>query len=326
MDKSNQANNLSDLDSIQLVHEALPDFDFEEVQTATTVFGVKLSSPIFISSMTAGHIDGVEINRRLAVLSNEKQIFMGVGSQRRELTDPEAHQEWKSIRKEAPRALLLGNLGITQVIKTPVSQIQKMMDLLEAQGLFIHLNPLQEVLQPEGTPFFRGGLKAIEKLSKELTVPVVVKEVGCGFSASTLMRLSEAGVSAVDVSGAGGTHWGRIEGNRSEKNSILSEASQVFQNWGIGTLRSVLNAKESPVKFQIWASGGIRSGLDAAKLLVLGAKMIGVAQPFLQAALKGQQELFEAYNKMDYQLKVAQFCTGCKNIDELQTKGVWVWK
>lgn len=329
LDPRSQVEGLSGLDKVQLIHEALPNLNFKEVDPSTSFFSGKhqrpLSAPFFISSMTAGHEMAPEINSRLAQISAEKQILMGVGSQRRELADVGARQEWKQVRKQAPKALLLGNLGIAQVIRTPVSQVQDLIDSLEAEALFIHLNPLQECLQPEGTPEFRGGYEALEALVKNLSVPVVVKEVGCGFSKETLQRLYNLGVHAVDVSGLGGTHWGRVEGYRSEKTELLFKVAQTFENWGLSTVDSLLSANEISEKKSVWVSGGVRDGLQAAKLLAMGADMVGLAQPWLKAALAGPEAVSELYEKLLLELKIAMFCTGVKDIAEFKTKRVWKW-
>jgi isopentenyl-diphosphate delta-isomerase len=250
---------------------------------------------------------------------------MGVGSQRKELTDSSASNEWKKIRSAAPKARLIGNLGIAQVIQSPTDEIRRLVDSLEAIGLFIHLNPLQECLQPEGTPNFKGGLKAIEDLAKTLPIPIIVKEVGCGLSANTASRLEQAGAAVLDVSGLGGTHWGRLEGLRSEENSSYFRAAQAFQDWGIPTLESLMAVKEGTVKSQIWASGGVRTGLDAAKLLAMGAQAVGVAKPFLEGALQSEEKLADVLNQFEFELKIALFCTGSQNLAEFQQKRVWAW-
>jgi isopentenyl-diphosphate delta-isomerase len=328
LDPRSQTAGQSGLDSIELVHEALPDLDYKEVDISTSfVFksaanstALLLSSPIFISSMTAGHEKGHEINAALARLSDRRQILMGVGSQRRELDDSNAADEWARVRKQAPKALLLGNIGIAQLIRTPIDKIQRLVESTEAKALFVHLNPLQEVLQPEGTTDFRHGLVAIENLVKISGVPVIVKEVGCGFSVGTLKRLQETGIFAVDISGKGGTHWGRVEGYRSEDGSILNQVAETFANWGISTVQSVLNSHEARVNYEIWASGGVRNGLDVAKLCALGAAKVGVAKPFLQAALEGDEALENLLNRLEMELKISLFCTGSKNLKDLQGK------
>ncbi|RYZ64243.1 MAG: type 2 isopentenyl-diphosphate Delta-isomerase, partial [Proteobacteria bacterium] len=265
--------------------------------------------------------------QHLARLSSDRQLLMGVGSQRRELTDPEAAKEWQTIRAQSPNALLIGNLGIAQIIRTPVDQIRKLLDTLQAEALFVHLNALQECLQPEGTPEFRGGYEAIENLVQKLSIPVIVKEVGCGISATTLKRIYGLGVYAVDVSGLGGTHWGRVEGFRSSDEELLFQVAETFRNWGISTVQSLLSAKEINENYTVWSSGGVRDGLQAAKLLAMGSDMIGIAQPWLKAALadvpeKAVNDLFE---KLQLELKIAMFCTGIAKIENFRTKKVWKW-
>lgn len=272
--------------------------------------------------MTAGHEKGREINEALARLSDRRQILMGVGSQRRELEDSNAAEEWARVRKQAPKARLLGNIGISQLIKSPIDKLRRLIESTEALAIFVHLNPLQEALQPEGTPEFRHGLQALENLVKMVHVPVIVKEVGCGFSLETLKRLDNTGIFAVDVSGKGGTHWGRVEGFRSQEDELLYKVAQTFSNWGISTVQSLLNAKEARVKYELWASGGVRNGLEVAKLCALGAHKVGVAKPFLEAALAGDEALEELVNKLELELKIAMFCTGSKTLKDLQTKRV----
>jgi isopentenyl-diphosphate delta-isomerase len=342
MEPEVQTPEFSLLQHISLVHEALPEIDFQDVQISTSPFGILLNSPLFISSMTAGHAQGTEINRRLAEAAAQEGWMMGVGSQRKELgTDPralEAAKEWKIIRQAAPKAILFGNLGLTQLIQTPLEDVYRLLDNLEASGLFIHTNPLQEVLQPEGTPQFRGGMKALEDLtagvSKKYGIPVVLKEVGCGFSAATLQKLQGLGLFAVDVSGLGGTHWGRVETARLQGQG--KKIGETFANWGISTVESLLSAErlraEGLVSYQLWASGGVRSGLMAAKLVALGATMVGLAQPLLEAALediRGARDpkelgaLSSLMKRLDHELKIALFCTGCQDLDSFRGKGVW---
>lgn len=326
LDQKTQTSGLGGLDRIELVHEALPELDFEEISTKSKIFGHTLSVPFFISSMTAGHQDGVNLNLVMAKASADRGWAMGVGSQRRELFDPEAALEWSSIRKAAPKGVFMGNIGLTQLIQAPLLQIQKLVDSLEPVALFVHTNPLQEALQPEGTPQFKGGLARLKELTKVLSVPVVLKEVGCGFSARTLERLSDTGISALDLAGLGGTHWGRLEGLRSEENSVQHKAAQTFQNWGISTLDSMVAARHLSLPYEIWGSGGVRDGLMAAKLLSLGALKVGFAQPILKAASQGEKALAEAMERFEYELRVAMLCTGSKDLAELSREGNFRWK
>jgi isopentenyl-diphosphate delta-isomerase len=311
----------SGLDRIQLIHEALPEMNFSEVSLETKFWRYKAASPLFISSMTAGHKGGEALNHTLARVAGQSRWPMGLGSQRRELTDPAAQAEWKKLRKVAPNAFLLSNLGLSQLITTPLKQVLNLVESLSAGGIFIHANAMQEVLQPEGTPEFKGGLKALEKLCKASPVPVVLKETGCGFSNATLKRLKSTGLSAVDVSGFGGTHWGRIEGGRAAEASLQRSAALTFKNWGISTVDSLLNAPK--LNLEIWGSGGIRSGLDAAKTIALGAQKVGFAKPALERALEGEESLGKWMELMEFELKVALFCTGSKNPETLRKGKKW---
>jgi isopentenyl-diphosphate delta-isomerase len=326
LDESNQALGRSGLGAIQLIHEALPEINFSEVQIKEDSLGLKLNTPFLVSSMTAGHAGSKDLNLLLARACEKRGWLMGVGSQRRELTDPNAAQEWKCLRKETPNVSLLGNLGLSQLIETPTSKIQELVDNLEASALIVHCNPLQECLQPEGTPSFRGGVKALEHLVSKMSVPIIAKETGCGFSASTLSLLNETGVAVVDVSGLGGTHWGRIEGGRALRGSLQERAAQVFSDWGLSTVESLLEAVRLKPQFECWASGGVRSGLDAAKLIALGAKIIGVAKPILEALMESEERLHECMQAYEFELKVALFCTGCANLQELRGRQVWQWQ
>lgn len=324
-----QAKSLSGLSGIKLIHEALPEIDFSEVSLQSELFGRRVSVPFFISSMTAGHAQGFQVNLTLAKGAAARGWPMAVGSQRRELKDLGAAAEWKQIRKEVPNLILMGNLGLTQLIHTPIADVQRLIDVMEAQAFFIHTNPLQECLQSEGTPHFKGGLKALTELCQKVSVPVIFKETGCGLSKKTLARLNETGVRAVDVAGLGGTHWGRVEGYRSQEGELLYKTAQTFANWGISTLQSVLWAKEIGPSYAVWASGGVRSGLDAAKLLALGAEKVGLAQPLLRGAMQGVESLVSTMETLEYELKVALFCTGQASVQEMsrtrQGEPLWAW-
>lgn len=326
LEQENEALGQTGLEKIELCHEALPDLNFKDIHIQTHILGQIRQTPFFISSMTAGHGASEGLNGRLARACVAKGWLMGVGSQRRELFDAEARSEWRAVRAQAPQVQLLGNLGLSQLIQTSTEKVKELVDGLEAIAMIIHLNPLQECLQREGTPDFRDGLKRLADLVRELPVPVVVKETGCGFSASTLKRLNEIGVAAVDVSGFGGTHWGRIEGQRNHSQSVMAEAARTFANWGVSTRDSLLNALDVAPEYEVWASGGMRSGLDAAKAVALGAKGVGFAKPILQAALESEENLLKKMSVIEHEFKTALFCTGCQNPAELFHKKVWKWR
>lgn len=317
---ANQSSELNPFDQFSLVHEAIPDINFDDIIIQSIRFNQSVESPFFISSMTAGHSNAFNINRRLIEACAQSNWAMGVGSQRRELTDKQAAFEWEPLRRDFPNVQLFSNLGIAQIINTPVSSIQRLIDSLQANALIIHCNPLQESIQPEGTTQFKGCWDALAVLVKQIPVPIIIKETGCGFSQNTLTRLKQYGVAAVDVSGVGGTHWGRIEGHRANKDSIRHQTAETFRNWGVDTLQSVRNAVMVNPDFEIWGSGGVRHGLDAAKLIALGATSIGFAKPMLEAALNSTEQVLNKMATIEYELKTAMFCTGSQVLSDLKEK------
>jgi isopentenyl-diphosphate delta-isomerase len=318
LDEKSQATGGSGLDRIYLRHEALPDFNFNEVSLELSLFSKNTASPLFVSSMTAGHSGSLNLNMLMAKVSEKRNWPMGVGSQRRQLNDKTADREWSEIRKQCPRVRLFGNIGIAQAIESSTDDIRRLADTLEAEAMIIHLNALQECMQPEGTPRFSGALKTIVRLVNELKLPLVIKETGCGFSEKTLRKLNGLGIAAVDIGGYGGTHWGRIEGGRSKSGELKKAAAETFADWGISTTESLLNALKVKPDYQIWGSGGVRSGLDAAKLVAMGAQMVGLAKPIIEAALVGEEALDRTMSIFEYEMKTAMFCTGTKSIKELQ--------
>lgn len=320
LSSTNQAFEKRSFDRVELLHEALPDLNFEEISLNHWRFGMETPKPFLVSSMTAGHSKAELINRHLMEACARSGWIMGVGSQRRELFDSKAALEWEPLRKAYRDVHLLSNIGAAQLPELPLATIQRLIEALNAKALIIHCNPLQEVIQPEGTPQFKGVWKALEQLIKHLQLPVVVKETGCGFSLSTLKRLDQIGVSAVDVAGLGGTHWGRIEGARAGEGSLHAQVSETFKNWGIDTVTAVKTAASFSPRFEIWGSGGVSNGLDAAKLLALGASTVGFAKPLLEAALKSSDAVLEKMKTIEYELRVSLFCTGSKTISELRGK------
>ncbi|MBE8163080.1 MAG: type 2 isopentenyl-diphosphate Delta-isomerase [Bdellovibrionaceae bacterium] len=331
LDEANQARvDFNQWKQVDLLHEALVDLDFSEVSLSSTILNRTEKTPFFISSMTAGHGSSLAINLALAKACVKKSWFMGVGSQRKELSDNSLEKasikEWELVRAQVPEVQLLANIGISQLISNPIEKIKALITSTNARALIVHLNSLQEVLQVEGTPEFKNSAKAIENVCKSLKVPVIIKETGCGFSKSTLLKLSTLGVSAVDVAGFGGTHWGLIEGARAKQGSLQERASQTFASWGVSTVQSLLGAlevnKNLKTPLEYWASGGIRNGLEAAKALALGATAVGFAQPILKALQISEEQLLVKMDLLEYELKIALFCTGCKNIIELKDKVV----
>lgn len=322
LDPAHQAIGQSKLDQVHLIHEALPNLNLSDVSLASKCLGIKTKTPFYVAGMTAGHADAAELNRTLALACQARGWAMGVGSQRRDLENLNGGMldRWSELREEVPQLVLFANIGITQLVKADPKKIANLVKSIRAQALIVHTNALQEAMQPEGTPHFKGGLSALKKICEKLSTPVVLKETGCGFSEHTLKKLAKIGLAGIDISGLGGTHWGRIEGARSAELSQFAQAALTFSNWGEPTVDSVIAAKRILKKTEIWASGGVRSGLDAAKLIALGAHRVGYAKPALEAALAGPDSLSRWMEIQEFELRVALFCTDSLNPAELRAK------
>lgn len=299
-------------DDIDLVHNALPELDFNEISTETEFLGKKLRAPLVLLPMTGGHPRGGRLNHVMAKVAQEFGIAFGVGSQRAAIENPKLRSTYQ-VRKTAPDVFLIGNLGIPQILgRDGVEVARQAVDMIDADVLSIHLNPLQEVVQPEGEPTFKGGLRAISKISRVLEVPVVVKETGAGISGSVARKLVRAGAAAIDVSGAGGTSWAGVELHRAGKGM-----GGTFWDWGIPTSVSVVEVS-SAVRVPVIASGGIRSGVDVAKAIALGADLVGLALPVLRVAVKGERALSRLLNTILLELKASMFLCGCDKISALR--------
>jgi isopentenyl-diphosphate delta-isomerase len=268
-------------EDVELVHDALPDLSYEELDLRSRWLGKELRLPFVITSMTGGTSEAFAINRDLALVAEEAGIAFGVGSQRAMQRRPDS--EWTfRVREFAPTTVLLGNIGLAQARTMSAAEFAPLQDALRADGLCVHLNVAQELIQPEGDRDFRGGTEVFRRLVRQLDIPVIAKETGCGISRSVALRLADAGVRNVDVSGAGGTSWVRIEALREGSAAALGE---VYRDWGIPTAASLLQLRD--LRLTTVASGGIRSGLDAAKAIALGAALAGVALPVYQAYRRG---------------------------------------
>ncbi len=319
---------LSPSSQIKLSHNPLPEIDFSEVSLKSSSGLFKNSKPLLISSMTGGHEDSQNINQKLVEVAFKNNWIFSTGSLRREIEDENfKFSEWEKLRENFSDLSLIGNIGLPQIIESRHRvRLVSFLSKLKFDGLFIHLNPLQEALQIEGTPNYKGGLKAIKALKEELSIPVLLKETGTGFSKESIKNLTEVDIDALDVSGFGGTHWGRIEGLRADKNSLEYKTAKTFKNWGHSTVESLISFKESDFNKEVWASGGLRSGLDAAVCFALGAKVCGFAKPFMEAAVsKGDEDLQDLIDQIEYELKTALFCTGSKSINDLASQGGWSW-
>lgn len=304
---------------LQLVNQALPELDLAKVDVATTFLGRTMNAPFLISSMTGGIERGWRLTRRLAVAAQETGCAIGVGSQRAALERPELARFFR-VRAEAPDALLFANLGAAQLnYGYDIEDCRRAVEMVEADGLFLHLNPLQEALQPGGNANWSSLATKIEAVCRQLEVPVIAKEVGFGISAGAARMLAECGVSAVDVSGGGGTSWSLIEHLRcsTDRERAISRA---FLGWGIPTARSLADVRAALPELPLIASGGMRTGVDAAKALALGASLVGVAGPLLRAAERGQDAAIEAVTVLIDELRIAMFAAGAASVQQLSPK------
>jgi isopentenyl-diphosphate delta-isomerase len=304
------------LERVGLIHQALPEFSLKQVNSQLSLFGRILSVPLIISSMTGGtQVAGV-INRTLAEAAQTCQVAMGLGSFRAALDHPEVSASFK-VRKMAPDILLFANLGAIQLNygidqQTCLRVVQE----CDADALILHLNPLQEALQLEGETDFSGLLKKIEGICRVLPVPVVVKEVGWGISVETARLLAGAGVSAIDVAGAGGTSWSQVEMHRLE-DPYLAQVAAAFHRWGIPTTESIRIIRKEFPRMILFASGGLRSGVDIAKCIALGATAGGMAGPFLKAASDSLESVTHTIDTIKQQFRVAMFACGAKDLKAL---------
>ena len=307
------------LENYRFDHQALPDLDLNSVDLTTKIFGTKLNAPILISSMTGGTEEAGKINRVLATAAQETGVAMGLGSQRAALEQPNIENTFK-VRKEAPDVLLFANLGAIQLnYGYGVEECQRAIDMTEADALYLHLNSLQEAVQPEGDTNFAGLLKKIEVVCKTLDKPVIAKEVGWGISGGTARKLIDAGVAAIDVAGAGGTSWSQVEMYRAQ-NESQARLAAAFIDWGISTSDSIIQVVNAVPQIPIFASGGIRTGIDIAKCIALGAVVGGMAGPFLKAAVISIDETIQTILEIKREIQITMFATGSSNLQELRQK------
>ena len=303
-------NKTTGFEDIELIHNVLPEINKQEIDLSTSAFGKKLDSPLFITAITGGHPASKEINKQLAIAAENHNIALGVGSQRAACEHPELEDTYTVIRENAPDCLLVGNIGAPQL-----NLAEKAVEILDADILAIHLNPLQESIQPEGDLDARGYTDLISQISDTIDIPVLAKETGCGISAESSKLLVDTGVDFIDIEGAGGTSWAAVETYRAEDRYL----GEIFWDWGIPTAIStveVTNAVDVPVI----SSGGIRTGLQAAKAIALGADAVGMALPFLKNC-NSQKALNKFIERFNDSLRIAMFLVGANNIDELkQTK------
>lgn len=310
----------SGFDRFRFVNCALPEIDFGEVNPSTDIFGRRLAAPILISSMTGGTPQAQAINRTLASVAQEQRVAMALGSARALLEHPELLATF-DVRALAPDVLLFANFGAVQLNRGyDADDCRKLVAALQADALILHLNPLQEALQPAGDTCFRGLLSKIASVCASLELPVIVKEVGWGIGADTVRELFNVGVSAVDVAGAGGTSWSEVERHRI-KEPWRARVAAAFAGWGIPTAECLIEARAVEPQRLIFASGGIRDGIDVAKAIALGADLAGIAGPFLRAAASGADAARDCVREFVEALRVAMFAIGVRTLPDLRRAG-----
>lgn len=312
--------NPSSFDEYQLEHVALPELDFNSIDTSVDFLGKKLSAPILISSMTGGVGSAQKINEHLARAAENKGVAFSVGSQRALLED-ESRLDSFNARSFISSVPLIANLGAVNLnYGIDINSVKRAVELIEADALFFHLNPLQEAAQEGGDTNFEGLIEKIGAIVDQLDVPVLVKEVGNGISYNVALQLKEVGVEWIDVSGKGGTSWVNVEAERAET-SKYKRLGDVFGSWGIPTADAIMQCSQVD-NLNLIAGGGVRSGLDIAKAIALGAEMATMARPFLKAATHSNEAVEEIIEQFSFEFRVALFCAGVQRPNELSKKHI----
>lgn len=310
-------------DQYAFSHNALPEINLSEVDLTAELLGRQFAFPLFISSMTGGYAQAGAVNTIIAEFCEKENLPFGVGSQRVMLDDPTEEKSFSVVRKHAPNAFIAANIGAAQLIGgLHKAKTQTLKDSIGANAVIVHLNPLQELIQPEGDRNFKGMQEGIADLINQVECPVIVKETGAGISASVAKRLLEIGVSVIDVAGAGGTSWSKIENLRNNQKDPMHE----FDDWGIPTVECVhqINKLRSTYDFEMIASGGIRSSFDILKALALGADFTAAAQPVIKAIIDGGTEsLNKLYKNWRKQASYILTLVGCKKITEINESNLY---
>jgi len=301
-------------EDIQLVHRALPEVDRKKISLSTSFLGKKFSAPLIVGAMTGGTEEATKINASIAEAVEKLHLGMGVGSQRAAIEDKKLEKTYAIARKKAPSVFLIANIGGVQLVHGyGLKEVKKVIEMIDADAVAVHLNAVQEAVQPEGQTSFKGVLAKIGEIAGELDKPVIVKETGCGISAEDAKALEAAGVKAIDVGGAGGTSFAAVEYYRSTNQNNMSE---IFWDWGIPTAVSLIETTQS-VNIPVIASGGVRSGLDIAKSLALNASLTSISQPVLETAVKGAKETEKLLSRLIDELRNAMFLVGAENLEAL---------
>jgi len=325
LEENVQARNASTgFGDVFFVHRALPEISIKEVDTRTEFFGHGVSAPILIEPMTGGVRKAARINATLAEAAEIVGVPLGIGSQRAAIENPSLAYTYKVARERAPNIFLIANLGVAQLTNGyGVAEAQRAVDMIEADALALHLNPLQEAVQPEGEREYSKALPRIKEITEALSVPVIIKETGAGIAAEEAKTIEDVGAKGIDVSGVGGTSWAAVECYRAKKlkDRLHEKLGESFWDWGIPTAVGVVEAHLS-TKLKVIASGGVRTGLDVAKAIALGSDIAGLALPLLKPALEGTEKVVETLQTLIEELRIAMFLTGSKSIEDLRSSSV----
>ena len=307
-------------EDVLLVHKAIPELDRQKIDISTKIFDYNFSAPFFVGAMTGGTDKATKINIALAEAVEELHIGMGVGSQRIAIDNPKVEHSFSVVREKAPTAFILANIGGPQLVsKYGVKEAKKAIKMVKSNALAIHLNPLQEAIQPEGETNYSNLLESIGRLTKELDVPVIIKETGSGISSEDATLLEEAGVAGIDIAGAGGTSWSAVEYYRAKASQDISsqKLGLAFWDWGIPTAISLVETVKS-VHLPVIASGGIRNGIDIVKALGLGASLASATYPFLSPATNSSEDVKKVLQYLVQEVRTAMFLVGVDSIQKLQ--------
>lgn len=315
---------------VHLVHQALPEVDLDDIDTSVSFLGHALRYPIFVSSLTGGHPDVTHINQNLARAAEQYGLALGVGSQRAAIVNPDLASSYTITRESAPHAFLIANIGAPQLIPQTrhapftLAQIQRAIDMIGANALAVHLNSLQEAIQPEGDHKAAGEANALKALTQQISLPVIAKETGAGICREQALLLRSYGISAIDVGGSGGSSMSALEAMRAQArgNEQMKNTGLLYRDWGIATPIAVVEA--TTARLPLISTGGIRNGLDVARALTLGASLVGIGFPFLKAASESYEKVCELLESTIAQLKVAMQLSGAATIEQLHQADVVV--
>jgi len=304
---------------VHLIHRALPEIDLDEVSLDSKFLGKKLAAPLVISAITGGTDEARDINAVLAEVAEEKQIGISVGSQRIAVTQPETVPTFSIVREKAPSTFVMANVGTPQLsLGWGAAEAQTCVDMVEADALALHMNPLQEAVQVDGDTDYRGVYAKIKELSNEISTPLIMKETGAGIAWEDAVKMQNEGASGLEISGVGGTSWSAVEYHIAKEvgKKEMEYLGQALWNWGIPTAISVVEASNK-TKLEIIASGGLRTGVEVVKSIALGASLGGMAKPFLEKAVEGREALSDHVDHILREIKVVMFLLGAKNVKEL---------